>query len=259
VFVHELRPSVSIVALCLAGITGAAGALFTIAASRAILLDLPSQMAQIRENLTENFEQQVALINIRPLTGPLPLRWSSWAVEPAFAETILNELQERRPGIVLECGCGLSTLLVARCLEEIGEGRLISLEHDLTYASQARDLLERHGAGQNARVVVGDLVDYEVDGQMMKWYGEVPWEDFREGIDVLIVDGPPQTVGPRARYPAVPLLRGWLGPNPLILMDDGNRSSERWIANRWAENLNGRLEYVPTSRGAWILRAPPMP
>jgi predicted O-methyltransferase YrrM len=41
---------------------------------------------------------------------------------------------EERPKFVIECGSGSSTALIAACLQRIGQGRLVALEHDPGYA-----------------------------------------------------------------------------------------------------------------------------
>jgi hypothetical protein len=50
-------------------------------------------------------------------------------------------VMERRPGLVVECGSGSSTVIVARCLRERGRGRGVALAQDPVFAEHTRNLL----------------------------------------------------------------------------------------------------------------------
>ena len=72
---------------------------------------------------------------------------------------------------------------------------------------------------------------------------------------LLVVDGPPGTVRPMARYPALPVLLNRLAADATVVMDDARRPDEQAIAERWAAGLPGwRLEFRHTEKGAAILR-----
>ena len=62
------------------------------------------------------------------------------------------------------------------------------------------------------------------------------WLDWAEAqaarLDPL-VDGPPSTTGPLARFPAVPLLKERFAERCLILMDDMQRPSDLDTAAQW--------------------------
>ena len=72
---------------------------------------------------------------------------------------------------------------------------------------------------------------------------------------MLIVDGPPATMGEMARYPALPSLHARLADNCVILMDDGNREDERLTAKRWTTEFpEFSAEFLYLEKGAYLLR-----
>ena len=77
---------------------------------------------------------------------------------------------------------------------------------------------------------------------------------------LVLVDGPPGTIGPNARYPALPLLMQHLGQHRIdLLLDDYARDPEKQIADLWIGLLEERhLKYTKEefefARGALLLR-----
>jgi len=199
-----------------------------------------------------------ALVNVRPLSGPLPLSLGGWAADPALMDVLLRLLADRRPDLVVECGSGWSTVLLARCLAELGRGRLIAFEHDERFAEQSRALLSPYEAGERVRVVHAPLAERDVDGERRLWYGpqvEAALDDDPSGslIGVLLVDGPPGGAAARSRYPVVPVLRSRLSDDGVILLDDGYREDEAWAAREWGRSLGVEPRFVASGHGIWRL------
>lgn len=195
-----------------------------------------------------------AMVNIRPLAGYFPLSFGGWAMDAALGETIAQQIALHKPRLVLECGSGTSTAFIAACLNQFcSGGRVVSLEHDPEYAERTRQLLYRAGLMERCEVIAAPLCEHQIEGKTMNWYSFDPAALGAQRIDLLIVDGPPGHQSPFARYPAVPMLGKHLSPNVTIIMDDGNRSDERRIARKWADNLGGSLRYINTSKGLWTI------
>jgi len=239
-------------ALALLGRPAAGIALFGAALLTLVLLEF----AQLRRLLVEGQRQHHALVQIRPLLGDLPPELSDWAADPILAHNIVRLLSDTRPRLVLECGSGSSTVVIARCLRALGRGRVISLEHDSAYAGRTAELLRLHRLDDLATVVTAPLAALEVNGQMFRWYG-LQYEPLQDKIDVLVVDGPPGNTGPRARYPAVPMLKPYLAPECWIMLDDGDRPDERRVAHAWSRELRAKLSYLEGGRGGWLLHRKP--
>jgi predicted O-methyltransferase YrrM len=175
-----------------------------------------------------------------------------WAVSPDFATIVAAAIRDRHPNVVVELGSGVSTLIMGYCLDDLGQGRLISIEHDEAHAARSRDAVARHGLGHVVTIAHAPLADVEVDGRTYRWY-KLP--ELPDRIDVLIVDGPPATHDPQARYPALPLLMDRLRDAALILVDDGARRGEREMVARWAERFPlVTVEFQATEKGAYLLR-----
>jgi predicted O-methyltransferase YrrM len=199
-----------------------------------------------------------ALVQIRPLLDRLPLELGGWAAEPLLLHHVLQALIETRPGLVVECGSGSSTVLIARCLQSLGGGRLVSIDHDPAFAARTEDLLQLHGVTATTAVVRAPLEDRRTgDGRTFRWYGAGYEPLLTRPVDVLIVDGPPGGSNPRARYPALPLLAPFLSPKCVVLLDDGDRPAEREIARQWGRELNAAVTYIRGGRGGWLLRRRP--
>ena len=197
--------------------------------------------------------EQRGLVQVRPLSGRLPLPLGDVAIDARFAALLVDTIRRLRPRLTVECGSGSSTVLGAACLRELGAGRIVSLEHHAEYAEHTRSLLREHGLEEWAEVVTAPLREWEVNGGKMPWYGADPEQFAYPGIDLLVVDGPPRTIGPSARYPAMPLLRPYLSPDCVLLLDDGNRSDECAVALRWAAELPATAKHDPSGKGAWLL------
>jgi hypothetical protein len=215
-----------------------------------VLLDF----AQLRQWSLESDRQHYALLQLRPLLGELPVDFTRWSADPVLVHNAVRLLIDTRPALVVECGSGSSTVVLARCLRALGHGRIVSLDHDVLYAQRTRDLLRLHGVEDQATVVMAPLVQREVNGRQLQWYAPVYLELLGSKIDVLLVDGPPGTTALRARYPAVPLLEPHLAQTCSILLDDGDRADERAIAHAWAQELGATLLYLEGGRGGWMLR-----
>lgn len=253
----------TLVALAVAGLlvvlvgAPAAGAvLFGFALLALMLLE----SAQLHRAIRESERQQQALIQIRPLLGDLPLDFGRWAADPVMVHNAVRLVVETRPGLVVECGSGNSTVVIARCLRALGRGRIISLDHDPAYARRTTELLQLYAVDDLATVVAAPLMAREANGQVVQWYGPQYEPLLEEPIDVLLVDGPPGASSKLARYPAVPMLQRHLAPTCSILLDDGDRVDERTIAPRWARVLGATLSYLEGGRGGWLLRrqGPPL-
>ncbi len=209
---------------------------------------------RIERRIGEMEHQVRALVNVRPLAGPLPLDLGGWAGDPVLVDLVLRYVLRRRPSLVVECGSGWSTLLIALCLRELGAGELVALEHDDRWERRTRDLLRHHGAGERATVVLAPLRIQVPEGPARLWYGFDADTLFPGPIDLLVVDGPPGAVGHRARYPAVPLLRDRLTADATVILDDAHREDERWIAARWSEELGVDPDLVPWGEGMWVFQ-----
>jgi hypothetical protein len=188
-----------------------------------------------------------ALQRLLDLPEPLPpLR--GWAGSPDFLLALARHVMATRPRVIFECSSGSSTLVLARCLELLGNGgRVVSLEHEASYAAATRDLLARNGVAAHATILDAPLKP--VDGlsdHATPWYCVEQQALWPRDIEMVVVDGPPGRAGPHSRFPALPVLHGHLARGCSIFLDDADRDDERWAIAQWrkmypdfkAENLD---------------------
>lgn len=126
-------------------------------------------------------------------------------------------------GPILECGSGLSTLLLAVVAERRGI-QFVSLEHDAAWYEHVVRTLAR--LGLDARVELTPLV-HHADHD---WY-HLP-DNLPTGFGLVVCDGPPgETFG--GRHGLLPAVGDRLAPDCTILMDDAARPGEQGVLERW--------------------------
>lgn len=165
---------------------------------------------------------------------PLPLRGGGWEARPQVLSAAWELIRDQRPKRVLELGSGLSSVVMAYALETNGSGQLQALENGIGYAEKTRRLLAEHDMHQRVQVLEAPLQQVEHEGERLLWYSLANLRA-DTSVDFLFVDGPAGTLGPMIRYPALPLLRGNLTDDAVILLDDTHREQERQVVQRWLE------------------------
>lgn len=167
---------------------------------------------------------------LRPLLdagGYLP--WSTGTMRPAGLVAICNEVVVRARTRIVECGSGVSTVVLGRLLRARGEGSIAAVEHDERWVALVDDLLRREGLGDVARVVHAPL---EGDPP---WYAPERLAALPHAIDLLVVDGPPAH-GPgenRRRAPALAFFEPRLMAGATVVLDDLARPGEREVVAGW--------------------------
>ena len=147
---------------------------------------------------------------------------------------------------IVECGSGISTVLVARLLRDRGGGTLHALEHDPGWAESARGRLAAEGLDGWARVIEAPLQPDPLAQPGCEWYSSGALDQLPEaGVDLLLVDGPPASPESgleRSRYPALPRLAGRLAADATVILDNAERAGERWVFERWQRELGARFD-----------------
>ena len=190
--------------------------------------------------------------------GPTPPPLRGWAIAPDFGLILLEQLR-RRPQVVVECGSGTSTLLIASALSANGIGRLYSLEHDAAFADRVRRLLAERGLAELVEVIHAPLAPQTFEQTAIDWYDANCIPDPTGPIDLLVIDGPPPAEA-FSRWPAVEVFHPKLSPHSCVLLDDGRRRGERRVALRWAKSYPDlALHWIDTEKGTWMLSRHPYP
>jgi hypothetical protein len=185
---------------------------------------------------------------VRP-RSPLP-RPGAWATSTDFLVELVQLIETRRPAVVVELGSGLSTVVMALKLAELGCGRLVSIDHDGRFAETTRRCLEANGVATAAEIRVVPLVRQDAAADEPPWYDTRHMQDLVD-VDLLVIDGPPMPVDPLVRKPALPFFRSRLAPGATVLLDDAARKGERIILADWRRLFPDLcVENLPLEKGA---------
>lgn len=227
----------------------------------ALLVSLGRRLAALEARLGETppapplFDQFTTYLYLRDRLGlrqGLPFT-KDWSASPDFLRLVVEHCLEAKPRRILECGSGVSSLMLAACCRLNGKGQLISLEQDAGFVRQTQAHLDRYGLTPFGQARHAPLVGWRIGDREEQWYDPRGLDD--ERIDLLVIDGPPAHLLPRARYPALPLLRERLAEGCVIFLDDAARPGERAIVADWLQQWpEFGHEYIKTERGCSVLR-----
>jgi len=191
--------------------------------------ELQSRLPRLVYARVEAYADLRALVRPRAPMPPL----DDWALDADVMHLVASLLWERRPELVVECGSGSSSIWLGYLVEQLGTGRVVSLEHDQRYRRASRELVRAHGLERAVEIRSAPLTGWsDPAGASFPWYDRAAVEDLT-GVDLVLVDGPPGTTREQARYPAVPVLLPRCSPGARIVLDDADRPDETAISDRW--------------------------
>ena len=198
--------------------------------------------ARVPEQLRSQTREVEALVQLfQGFTPRAPMPPSGdFALNPTDLLDLVHLIRTRRPGLVLELGSGTSSVWIAYILEQIG-GRLITLDHYPAYAAKTRAALAVHGLTGVAEVRDAPLRPVVLEGRTFPWYDTAAVADLHD-VDLLVIDGPPGSTGPDARYPAMRVLEQRLADAATVVVDDAHRPDEKVAVRRWTETIKGLTE-----------------
>jgi predicted O-methyltransferase YrrM len=151
----------------------------------------------------------------------------SWKADTGLLALITDHIFEHRPQLVVEFGAGASTLVLARALQMAGGGQLISFDQHEDFVEATREWLADYGLKGDLRAVPLR----QAPGWPGLWYDHGP---LPKGIDLMLIDGPPWSIHPFTRGAAA-VLFDHVSPGGTVMLDDGARPGERFIARRWRQ------------------------
>lgn len=200
-------------------------------------LPSPRKLSTVIKDQTREVEALLQLYaKIEPVE-PMPPS-GRWALNPHSLLGLFSLVRRERPRVVVELGSGTSTVWIGYALAangDVGNARLISLDHDEAFAEQSRESVRLHADRTAATEVrFAPLRSVRLGDEEYQWYDPTALADVRD-IDLLLIDGPPGSTGPLARYPALPLLEDRLSDDAVIVLDDAGRDDEKKIIDRWSQ------------------------
>jgi len=185
------------------------------------------------------FERQTLTEALRQISrvpaGELPSRTlleelqQGWANHGMAARTdYLAEVcrqATRTTGPILECGSGLTTLLLGLLAGRRGI-ETWTLEHLPEWHSLLASAIARHHV-PNVHLLLTPLRSFGG----FTWY-DPPLPSLPRRFSLVVCDGPPSDT-PGGRYGMLPVLGDRLTSNAVLLLDDAERETEAEVLRRW--------------------------
>jgi predicted O-methyltransferase YrrM len=209
--------------------------------------ELTAQTGRIKSelgNVYHQFEAVEQLLPLLKLSAPLPPS-RGWAASPDFLLTLAHVTKRVKPRLTVELGSGISTLVLAKS----GAKKIVSLDHSVEFGTQTREMLFSHGV-RGVEIRISELETYS---RGYKWYAKATFKGLSK-IDLLVIDGPPSSTNPDARFPALEHLVPLLSPKATVILDDVYRDEERKLADAIANALpNHVLTILSHEKGTAVI------
>ena len=209
--------------------------------------ELTAQTGRIKTELAHVYHQFEAVEQLLPLlklSAPLPPS-RGWAASPDFLLTLAHVTRKVKPRLTVELGSGISTLVLAKS----GAKKIVSLDHSVEFGTQTKEMLSSHGV-RGVDIRIHELETYPGG---YKWYAKSTYKGLSK-IDLLVIDGPPSSTNPDARYPAFEHLISLLSPKATVVLDDVYRDEERKLADAITQALpNHVLTILSHEKGTAVI------
>jgi predicted O-methyltransferase YrrM len=211
---------------------------------------------QIYRMIQSEFRQLESLLNLHSLIKPVhPLpSFRGWTIRADSAVIIYSLIKERGVKKILELGSGASSLIMAYALQDLGQGNIVSLEHDKKYIQESRSMIDKHGLDRYCTVHYSPLVETRVEDIVYKFYS-TDHQHLDDLFDMILVDGPPAPTNPMARFPALPVFYEKLRKGGLVILDDARRKDEKMAVKKWLSTYTElkNLSVPETEKGISVL------
>lgn len=187
--------------------------------------------------ISENTLETIASQKITSLTKTY-IPWSKASLSHVGMATILNDISINQRNVIVELGSGISTVYIAKFLQQQRQGHLFSVEQDADWLKIVSKIIERENVGEYVTFVHAPLTHSSrtitPNGQ---WYDEsVLTKEIPSSIDMLIVDGPSDFIespDPYIRYPALSFFLGSFSQECSVFLDDTTRKGEIKVLSMW--------------------------
>lgn len=201
-------------------------------------------------DLLNHYRQIESLLGIYSLcSGDFSLGHTrGFAISPDALLLVLKEIKRQKSSVVVEFGCGQSTLAIARILMNQRVGRLFSIEHDQQYLNKTSLSLEALGLRSQV-VLIHAPLKFDKFKEMTYDVDLFP----KVSPNLVLVDGPSGRKGARLS----PLLWSFehLAPGGSIFVDDYNREEEkRCVSALLASHAEAEVETLYAEKGLALIR-----
>jgi predicted O-methyltransferase YrrM len=170
------------------------------------------------------------------------LPFTGASLRPLCLLHLVNDIIINHRRKILEFGSGISTIIIGRLIRFNGlNSRVISIEHDASWAAEMQDLITLENLEEIVRIVHAPLISTQHTFPTNQWYDTTIIDRELNGIfDMVIIDGPPawETQKKEARYQALPFVFSKLAQKSIVYLDDANREGEQKIITRWEKEFS---------------------
>lgn len=163
-----------------------------------------------------------------------------WSAEERYLAEVVRAA-EAATGSILECGSGLTTLLVGAVASRRGN-QLHSLEHNPEWHTRVSQAIREFGL-TNVNVHLAPLRAHD----SYDWY-DAPLQLLPNDFSHVVCDGPPASTR-GGRSGVLPTMHGKLASACTVLLDDVSRPSERELVESWVRDFHASYELKPSDRG----------
>lgn len=164
-----------------------------------------------------------------------------WSLDNAALAELDVYLWSRKPKVVVECGSGVSTLVLARYAQS-NDAKVVSLEHDARWANHTGQLLFKLGLQHCI-----DLRHAPLSEAPDPWYQT----DLPDGIEFVLIDGPPLALGGRAA--TFPALQPHLADDWEVWLDDADRPEEQAALKKWKKMSSIKVSTTNIPKGLTVI------
>lgn len=170
-----------------------------------------------------------------------------WSIETDLVRKIITQVRNVDYDMIIEMGSGRSTVIIAYILHKSHKTQTtqIAFEHLEKYAHETREMLDSVDLAKKSSAVYTPLKNYHAgDGREFLYYDyQSLLTSMSQTLNqkrnphnriFLLIDGPPGSTGPYARYPAIPIVCDHFQDVEIdVILDDFNRSEEQDIWKQW--------------------------
>ena len=170
-----------------------------------------------------------------------------WALDVDSLDYLGERLRREQPRVILECGCGASTLLLSLYARGRGAGEvaIISLEQSAAYLESVRHRLQEAGLATPVHLL---HVPLDAQDQYQLPAGTLAGLLGNRAIDWIIIDAP--SGRPACRINTLPMLASYCRAGTRWFLDDAFRDGELDILRNWARQPEfGVQGIVPIGKG----------
>jgi len=234
------------------------------------LLEVQSNIKEHINRTSKNIIKQTEAYIALKYYLDKPLNYHNWPISPDIALFMAQKIEQENYDLILEFGSGTSTVLFANISKQkkhadTKDVKIISLEHSEEYWNKTKKLLRAYKLEKFAKVKYCPLEEYTYLDQLFQYYDcqnifkKLQKKNRYEKLLVL-VDGPPASIGELSRFPAILYLLEFFPNKEIhIVLDDFSRKDEQDTLEKWEKIFDSKMikyskEIVNTEKGLCYLK-----